>query len=54
MFTVENSGMAYGDARTFVCDDEGNVIVEVFGGTEEEARLRAKIIAEALNEHESK
>lgn len=49
-YTVEQTGGSWGNARAFVCNQDGFVVVEAFGATQEDADARAEIVADAFNE----
>lgn len=47
-YTVAEIGMSWGTSRMFVCDDEGRIVVKVWGADQEDAERKAEVIADAL------
>jgi len=52
MYKVQHSGFDELKNRTFVIDEEINIIATAYGYTERQANERALIIANALNKEE--
>lgn len=47
-FTVERSGMAFDGERSFVVDEDGDVVAEVWGRTKEKADRLAELVAKVF------
>lgn len=49
-FTVERSGMAYDGESSFVVNEDGDVVAEIWGRTKEEADRKAELVAKVFEE----